>query len=99
MVTVASSSTTSERSTITTISDHAREKWAERADCGPTNLFAAWYEADPVEYPSARGDAYCRYHERAGVVMLAKWGELVTCIDLSDRPPQEQRIVRDQLED
>jgi len=87
-----------ERSQIQWVSDHARERFVERTETW-RNLFAVWHEAEPIDYPSAQGQAYARYHPGHGVVLIAAWGELMTCIELTDRPLAEQHHVREQLED
>jgi len=81
------------------VSDHAQDRWRDRAERPGGNLRAVWHEATAIDYPSAYQDAYARYHHPTNLVLLARWGELVTCIDLDDRPLREQQHVFSQLED
>ena len=90
--------TIDERSQIQWVSEHARQRFSQRAG-GLRNLFAVWYEARPINFPSARGQAYARYHVGYDLVLIAAWGELLTVIKLTDRPLDEQQYVRNQLED
>jgi len=87
-----------DRSQIQWVSDHARGRFFERAGHS-RNLLTVWREAEPVDYPSAQGRSYARYHPGYDLVLLARWGELLTVIELTDRPLQEQHHVREQLED
>lgn len=81
------------------VSDHARDRFEDRSDHHQTNLRAVWYDAAPVDYPSAREHTYARYHLPTDLILLARWGELVTCIDLNDRPTEEQLHVRQQVQE
>lgn len=81
------------------VSYHVRVQWQDRGDPDRDDLRAVWREADPVDYPSARNGAYARYHAPTDTVLLARQGALVTCIELSDRPRDEQRHVRTQVSD
>jgi len=90
--------TIDERSQIQWVSEHARQRFSERAG-GLRNLFAVWYEARPINCPSARGQAYARYHAGDDLLLIAAWGKLLTVIKLTDRPLDEQQCVRNQLED
>jgi len=90
--------TIDERSQIQWVSEHARQRFSERAG-ELRNLFAVWYEARPINYPRARGQAYARYHVGYDLVLIAVWGKLLTVIKLADCPLAEQRNVRNQLED
>jgi len=97
-VSAASQMTIDERSQIQWVSEHARQRFSERGG-ELRNLFAVWYEARPINYPRARGQAYARYHVGDDLVLIAAWGKLLTVIKLADCPPAEQRYVREQLED
>ena len=88
-----------EESGIQWVSDHARVRFTARAGDRQENLYAVWHDAVPVDYPSARENTCARYHPLTDLILLARWGELVTCIDLNDRPADEQVHVRSQLED
>lgn len=74
---------------------HARRQAATRA--GSTAIRRLWREATEVDYPSAHGETYARYHPGRDVVILAAYGYVKTCIELSDRPRWEQEHVRDQI--
>jgi len=87
-----------ERSQIHWVSDHARQRFCERTGDW-RNLLAVWYEAEPVDYPSAQGHSYARYHPGYDLVLIAAWGELMTCVELTDRPLWERRDVRDQIQE
>ena len=80
--------------------DHCRERWSERSDRPSLNPRVAWLEAVPIDYPSARPPArHARFHEVTELILLASDdGLLRTCIPLSNRPRDEQRYIRDQLE-
>ena len=64
-------------------------------------MSGAFDEKSGIQWVSnhARENAYARYHPPTDLILLARWGELVTCIDLNDRPHREQTYVRNQASD
>ncbi|QLH78637.1 hypothetical protein HZS55_15665 [Halosimplex rubrum] len=90
--------TVNQQSGICWVSGHARDRWRNRTHARLDDLKTAWYEATPVEYPPAKGETYARYHAPTDTVLLARNGELVTVIELTDRPADQQEFVRDQAE-
>ncbi|AXR78965.1 hypothetical protein [Natrarchaeobaculum sulfurireducens] len=82
------------------VDEHFYDRWAERSPRSQLNPSIAWLESIPVDYPSATPPAdRTRYHEVTQLLLLATpEGRLVTCIRLEDRPDDEQRYIRDQIE-
>lgn len=77
--------------------DHARERWDERAPHAEADVDEAWKQAKPVHYPSASRGAVARYHRPTDTVILARQGSIVTCIDLMDRQWSERIYIRRQV--
>lgn len=88
-------------------SDHARDNWhnPRRNDCPDRDIGRAFRESEHVDYPSAKGDYYGRYHPDGDVVLICKsdridgqlYEVVVTAIRLRDRPLWEQEYVRYQF--
>jgi hypothetical protein len=83
------------------ISAHARRRWEKRSPQPNLDLREAWSEADPVHYPSLKPPGeLARYHGSTDLVLIvAEDGAMTTCIPLSDRSPNEQQYVRNQVSD
>ncbi|GAB3669619.1 hypothetical protein [Halopiger thermotolerans] len=82
------------------VDPHFPDRWSKRANRPQLDPKVAWLEAIPVDYPSAKPPADCtRFHEVTETLLLAEPnGRLVTCIPLEDRPQDEQRYIREQLD-
>ncbi|UHQ97923.1 hypothetical protein HYG81_18860 [Natrinema zhouii] len=96
-----SATTQSPRNFELEISAHARRRWEKRSSQRHLDPRAAWSEAEPVHYPSLKPPSeHARYHESTDLVLLvAQDGTMTTCIPLSDRSPDEQQYVRNQVTD
>ena len=83
------------------VSEHVqKDRWPQRSGQTDGDLKRVWWDAEPVDYPSARGPStVARYHAETDLVLLAENGNLTTCISLSDRPVEEQQFVRSQVSD
>lgn len=83
------------------VSDHAETRVATRSDTPPDRgaIRALWWESHPVEAPHVREGSYARYHADTGLLLIAANGVLKTAVRLSDRPREEKRIVREQVEE
>jgi len=80
---------------------HAQWRWESRApaDWDDEAVRAVWAAAVEVDVPWTAGEAYERYHPDSGMVLVAEYGFIQTCYQLSDRPADEQAIVRAQLQE
>ena len=89
-------------------SGHAKDRWNERA--GDVGYLRAWAQSEEVDYPSAHSKARGRYHEATDTVLIVKrvrrnggsvgWqfvDIVMSVIELTDREPDEQRYVRQQV--
>jgi len=81
-----------------TVSLHGRRCWRQRGEPDQDPV-AAWHEAVKVHYPSARDGASARYHLSTDTILLTKERELVTVIDVGDRPPGEREYIREQVQE
>ncbi|WP_226040804.1 hypothetical protein [Natrinema sp. DC36] len=96
-----SATTQSPQSVELEVSGHARHRWEKRSPQPHLDLRAAWSEAESVHYPSIKPPSeHARYHTETDLVLLvAQDGTMTTCIPLSDRSPDEQQYVRNQVSD
>lgn len=86
---------------IVWVSEHVRDdRWPLRSGQGRRNLKRVWWDAEPVDYPSARGPStVARYHADTDLILIAENGNLTTCIPLSHRPIKEQQFILSQVTD
>ncbi|MFC6765481.1 hypothetical protein [Natrinema soli] len=94
-----SATTQSPRNSELEVSGHARRRWETRSHQPHLDPRAAWSEAKSVHYPSLKPPSeHARYHTETDLVLLvAQDGTMTTCIPLSDRSPDEQQYVRNQV--
>jgi len=89
-------------------SGHAKDRWQDRGD--DRGYVRAFDESVEVDYPSAHSACRGRYHAEADAVLIVKrvrrleatigWDfvdVVLTVIDLTDREPDEQQYVRQQV--
>lgn len=85
------------------VNRHSRERWQARVGCrelpSADDMLARWHEAEPVDVPWVQPPSYCRAHEPTWTLLVARWGLLRTVTGLRDRSLEEQRHVREQLEE
>lgn len=66
------------------ITDHAHDRWAERADhssaAGPQ---IAWHEGEPITVPHGLSGDEVRYHAASETVLVRFGSRIVTVIDAS----------------
>ncbi|WP_018259357.1 hypothetical protein [Halomicrobium katesii] len=64
------------------ITDHAHERWAERADrSGVGGPRTAWHEGKPITVPHGLTADEVRYHAASETVLVQIDGSIVTVID------------------
>lgn len=70
------------------VTDHARERWRERAGIS-CDVDDAWRDAIPIDHVSAplHSGLYARYHRRGDVVLLAHRATVLTVLERR-QPPQ-----------
>ena len=74
--------------------DHARERWEERADV-TYPVADAWRDAEPLSWPGVHNALYARYHSESGLVLIAQRDVLIGVYPLSFIDKAADRLAED----
>lgn len=80
-------------------SPHAPVRWGQRTGGRPDeNLMARWAEAVPVEIPRTSSDgADARAHPESDTVLVARYGEIRTVLEIAKFPADVEAEIRRQI--